>query len=121
EVWGSWSEHVYGWTMRPHEAVLVVRYEDLIADPIGQFTRVAHHLRQDPPAEQIAEAVQPSTFDELKAEEAKGDFRERSERADRFFREGRAGEWREKLSAAQAQRIADQHGAQMQKFGYLAG
>lgn len=119
EIWGSWSEHTLSWTMRPHEAVIVVRYEDLINDPTTAFTAVARHLRQKPAPEQIAEAIDLSAFRELRDQEAKGDFRERSERADRFFREGRAGEWREKLSAAQVQRIVDAHGEQMRKFGYL--
>ena len=104
EVWGSWSEHTLSWTDKPHEAVLVVRYEDMHADPTATFTAVARHLRQKPTPEQIAEAIELSTFKELRdAEIAAGDFRERSERADRFFREGRAGEWREKLTPAQVQ------------------
>ncbi len=120
EVWGSWSENVLSWTMHPHEAVLVVRYEDMQADPTATFTGVANHLRQKPTPEQIAEAIELSTFKELReAEVTAGDFRERSERADRFFREGRVGEWQEKLSPAQVQRIVDTHGEQMTAFGYL--
>ena len=53
------------------------------------------------------------------AETTAGDFRERSPRSDRFFREGRAGEWQEKLSADQVNRIVDTHGEQMRQFGYL--
>ena len=119
ETWGSWSEHALSWTMRPHDAVLVVRYEDLIAAPNETFAGVARHLRQKPTPEQIAEAVDLSAFSELREQESKGDFRERSEAAEVFFREGRAGEWREKLSAEQVRRIIDAHGEQMQKFGYL--
>jgi hypothetical protein len=120
EIWGSWSENARSWTMRQHEAVLVVRYEDMQADPIGTFTRVAAHLRQKPTPEQIAEAVELSTFKELQeAEITAGDFRERSERSDRFFREGRVGEWREKLSEAQLNRIIEAHGEMMRNLGYL--
>ena len=121
EVWGSWSENALSWTDKPHAAVLVVRYEDMLADPTPTFTAVAHHLRQKPTQEQIAEAIALSSFKELRdAEIAAGDFRERSERADRFFREGRAGEWREKLSPEQVRRIEDAHHDTMAKFGYLA-
>jgi hypothetical protein len=120
EVWGSWSEHTLSWTDKPHEAVLVVRYEDMHADPTATFTGVARHLRQKPTPEQIAEAIALSSFKELRDTEiAAGDFRERSERADRFFREGRVGEWREKLTPAQVKSIEDTHRAQMMKFGYL--
>ena len=120
EVWGSWSEHALSWTDKPHEAVLVVRYEDMLGDPTATFTAVASHLRQKPTPEQIAEAIQLSSFKELRETEiAAGDFRERSERADRFFREGRAGEWREKLNPEQVKRIEDEHREMMMKFGYL--
>jgi hypothetical protein len=120
EIWGSWSEHSRSWTEPPHDAVLVVRYEDMLADPLPTFTAVARHLRQKPTPEQIEEAVALSSFDELRqAEVAAGDFRERSERADRFFREGRAGEWREKLTSSQVERIAETHGEMMRRFGYL--
>ena len=121
EIWGSWSENAMSWTDKPHEAVLVVRYEDMLADPVPTFAGVAKHLRQKPTPEQIAEAVALSSFDELRdAEIAAGDFRERSERADRFFREGRAGEWREKLKREQVRRIEDTHREMMSRFGYLS-
>ncbi len=120
EVWGSWGEHVYSWAGRPDPAALVVRYEDMIADPVTQFTAIAHHLRQKPPAETIAEAVSLSGFENLAAAERENDFRERSERADRFFRSGRAGEWREKLSEDQARRVVQAHHKEMRQFGYLA-
>ncbi len=120
EIWGSWSENAQSWTEKPHEAVLVVRYEDMHADPTPTFTGIAQHLRQKPTAEQVAEAIELSSFSELRdAEIAAGDFRERSERADRFFREGRVGEWHDKLSAEQVRRIEDAHRDQMAKFGYL--
>ncbi len=121
EVWGSWSENVLSWTNKPHEAVLVVRYEDMHAEPTRTFAAVAEHLRQKPTEEQIAEAVALSSFKELRdAETSIGDFRERSEHSDRFFREGRAGEWREKLTPEQVSRIEDKHHDMMMKFGYLA-
>jgi hypothetical protein len=120
EVWGSWSENALSWTEKPSAAVLAVRYEDMQADPTTTFTSVAKHLRQKPTAEQISEAIALSSFQELRAAEiAVGDFRERSERADRFFREGRVGEWREKLSPEQVQRIEADHRDMMIKFGYL--
>ncbi|MEX0852063.1 MAG: sulfotransferase domain-containing protein [Bauldia sp.] len=119
EVWGSWSEHVHSWTELPHEAMIVVRYEDLLADPVKHFTAIVEHLRQKPSPEQIAEAIELSTFDKLRAAEDKGDFRERSERAERFFRQGRAGAWQEDLTAVQVERIVEAHGEEMRRFDYL--
>ena len=120
EIWGTWSEHVYSWTSEPTDALLVVRYEDLKADPIRHFTAISDHLRQKPTPQQIAEAVELSAFDKLRQAENRRDFRERSPRAERFFRFGRAGVWRDVLTSAQAQRIVDDHHEQMRRFGYLA-
>ena len=39
--------------------------------------------------------------------------------ADAFFASGRADAWREALTAEQAERIVERHGAQMRRFAYL--
>jgi hypothetical protein len=105
--------------MEPHQATLVVRYEDLLTKPTETFTAIVNHLRQKPTPEQIAEAIELSSFDKLKRQEDQYDFRERSERADRFFVSGKAGGWHETLTPAQADAVAEAHGTEMRKFGYL--
>ena len=45
EIWGSWSENVASWTTDQPPVIKVVRYEDLLDDPIGNFTAIAEHLR----------------------------------------------------------------------------
>ena len=118
EVWGSWSDHVQSWTATANPALLVVRYEDLAADPVGKFGEIAAHLGIAAPGAAIAEATELSTFDKLAAAERVHPFRETSERADRFFREGRAGAWRERLTPDQARRIVAEHRVVMQRWGY---
>jgi hypothetical protein len=44
---------------------------------------------------------------------------EKPEHAQRFFREGRAGQWKDILSAEQIDRIVSDHREQMARFGYL--
>ena len=119
ETWGSWSEHVLSWTMTPSETMLLVRYEDMHEKPTETFTAVVNHLRQSPTADQIAEAIELSSFDNLRSQEEQYDFRERSPRADRFFAAGKAGGWRDKLTEAQAAAIVEAHGAQMHRHGYI--
>jgi hypothetical protein len=118
EVWGTWTDHVMSWTARPNPALLVVRYEDLSADPVAKFSEVAAHLGIEAPMSAIVEATELSTFDKLADAERVHAFRETSERADRFFREGRAGAWRDKLTADQARRIVAEQGETMQRWGY---
>jgi hypothetical protein len=119
EVYGSWSEHVASWTTKPHRAICVLRYEDMLQNPRASFSRLAGHLLLQPTAEQLDEAIARSAFDRLKAQEDANGFREKPQHAKRFFREGRSGEWRERLSRRQVRRIVRAHAEQMDRFGYL--
>jgi len=119
EIWGSWTENVASWTVDPPPVILVVRYEDLLADPRQTFTEIVEHMRLEATPEQIDEAIALASFDRLQAEEETRGFAERLENTGRFFRVGRAGQWREELSAEQVEQIVADHGEQMRRFGYL--
>ncbi len=117
-VTGSWSENVASWTMPAHPVILVVRYEDMLEHPHETFGRIAEHVRSGASPEQVARAIELSSFESLqRAEQAKG-FHDTPDTAERFFREGRAGQWRDVLTRSQVQRVVDVHGAQMRRFGY---
>jgi hypothetical protein len=57
EIWSSWSRHVSSWTRKPHPAIRVMRYEDMLADSLASFAALARHLRLDATPAQIASAV----------------------------------------------------------------
>jgi hypothetical protein len=119
EIWGSWSRHVESWTRKPHPAIYIMRYEDMLSAPAKSFGGLASHLLLYPTPDQLTSAIERSSFTNLRSQEEKGGFLEKSEKADRFFREGRAGQWKEVLSAKQIERIVNDHGIQMERFGYL--
>lgn len=119
EVYGSWSQHVHSWTRKPHPAIYVMRYEDMVSEPTGTFGGLVRHMRLEATPEQIVEAIDRSSFEKLRAQEDRDGFRERPEGADRFFREGRPGQWREVLTSEQVDRIVHDHGEEMARFGYL--
>jgi hypothetical protein len=120
EVCGSWSEHVRSWTARPHRSVIVVRYEDLLADPLRNFALIARHLMMSATPVQIGEAVARSSFERLRAQEEARGFKEKPDGMAWFFRSGRSGAWRERLNRRQVRRIVRDHGEQMARFGYLS-
>src|SRR5262249_24279475 len=119
EVYGSWSQHVGSWTRKPHRAIYVMRYEDMLAEPAETVGRLARHLLLGTTPGDVARAVELSSFDRLRDQEAEKGFREKPANADRFFREGRAEQWKEILTKAQVDRIVHDHGGQMARFGYL--
>jgi len=118
EIWSSWSRHVWSWTRQAHPAIRVMRYEDMLADPLAAFTGLARHLQLAASPEQLALAVDRSSFERLQDEETREGFTEKPERAGRFFREGRAGQWRDVLSRRQVDRVVAAHREQMARFGY---
>ncbi len=115
----SWSSHVASWTQVPNPRQLVLRYEDMLADPQKSFGTVIRFLGREPAAGRLDRAIRFSRFEELKAQEQRAGFIERPSSADAFFASGRADAWRETLTPAQTARIAERHGAQMRRFAYL--
>ena len=115
----DWSGNVRSWSQAPFP-VLVLRYEDLLADTAAELRRAVRFLRLEDVSEaRLRRAVAHSSFARLRRiEERKGFVEKPQTSAGRFFREGRAGGWREHLSAAQARLLVHKHWATMEAFGY---
>jgi hypothetical protein len=114
---GGWSSHVAGWTAAPGPR-LVLRYEDILADPVEAALTLADFLGWPVPREAAAAAAAATRFEVLAGQEAAHGFAGASP-GSRFFRQGRAEAWQGELAAAQAARIECDHGAVMRRFGYL--
>jgi hypothetical protein len=119
EYHSSWSAHVGSWTSVPSPGLLVVRYEDMLLTPGRTFAAIARFLRIDPPRASLERAIRHSSFRVLQEQEKRHGFRERTETSERFFRAGKAGQWRSVLSPAQIDRMVARHREQMERFGYL--
>jgi hypothetical protein len=133
EYLSSWSAHVASWLGSP--GVLVVRYEDMLADAPGTFGKIIAYLGSEVrgsggvlgsgavlgagavPPERLARAITFSAFGELAAQEQTGGYLKDAGGA-AFFAKGTEGQWREALSAAQARQIENAHGPVMARCGY---
>ena len=116
ELLSSWSEHALSWVGAKKR--MLVRYEDLLAEPERYFARIIRYLGTgEVDADRLTRAVAFSSFDALAGQEAAAGYRAAGG-TEKFFRTGRAGQWREGLTPAQAKRIETAHGAVMQNFGY---
>ena len=114
----TWSGHVASWLDQRDVPVLTVRYEDLVADPVAGFGAALRFAAQDAAPEEIERSVRHADFTELQRQESERGFGERVSKQGPFFRTGRAGGWRDQLSADQIARIEDAHGATMRRLGY---
>lgn len=115
----TWSAHVASWTGNPHPALHVVRYEDALTEPFKVFSGIARFLGLDPPPARIEKAIKFSSFETLRDQEDKKGFKERTAHQKNFFRAGKAGAWRDVLSADQVARVVASHREQMARFSYL--
>ena len=60
EVHGSWSQHVWSWTRKPHRALHIIRYEDMLADPQKSFAAMVRHLMLTSTRRHLTRAVERS-------------------------------------------------------------
>jgi hypothetical protein len=94
EILGSWSEHVESWA-KPHDRILVLRYEDMLADAKAEFRRIEQFLKMDVNEEQLARALE-----------------------DAQSRSGHDGTWREALNEEQVAAVVTRNEPLMKRFGY---
>ena len=116
---GSWSDHVQSWTKRVGFPLLVLRYEDLHADPHAHFGRLLEHLGVTPDPDRLDRAIRFASFDEVSRQERESAFVEKSPTAERFFTAGRTGQWETDLPPALADRVRRDHRKAMKAHGYL--
>ncbi len=116
----SWSQHVTGWTRARGLRLHILRYEDMTQRPDATFAAVVQFLKLPVDAARLARAMRFSSFDELRAQEARHGYIEGSRKAERFFRAGKVGGWRGVLTAEQIAAIEARHHAVMGEHGYLA-
>lgn len=115
---GGWSQHVHRWQER---AALVIRFEDLVQDPIASIERMRPWIDLPQPARDKV----PSFDDLRRHDRVYGSGVEHGFDADtrRVFREakfrrGVVGSWRDELPDPLLMRFLELHGDELVKLGY---
>tara|TARA_R110002167_G_scaffold180956_1_gene381158 strand:- start:563 stop:1456 length:894 start_codon:yes stop_codon:yes gene_type:complete len=115
----SWSDHVLSWVDASEINKMTVRYEDMKHNSVETFTAIASFLELPCDELSISEALERCKIEKLQVQEIKSPFKERSAKAERFFRKGIVGDWQNTLSDKQINQIINDHRTVMQRFGYL--
>jgi len=115
---GSWSEHVVSWLQSANERLLLIKYEDLHSNPVKAMVGICKRLGIFQSISDIEQAVEKSSFDELRRREAKEGFYERPPSQERFFRSGSVGDGVRTLSGCQILEINRVNSKIMKHLGY---
>lgn len=121
---GSWEDHTRSWvcTRRTKHNYCLIRYEDLIANPVQELARTAPLLQVDLTSSRIERAIQLSSASEMRTMEQKQWKRWPTTKDSRqdipFVREAKSGGWRNQLSEGSVKKIEMAWGAAMRELGY---
>lgn len=114
----DWSGHVKSWTTNMPFPVLVIRYEDLLADTMSTFRKAISFMGIEKSDEEIQNAINESSFAKLKEQELANGFKEKNPRGGVFFRNGVAGNWVKELTQEQIETIIGFHCDTMKTYKY---
>ncbi len=115
----DWSTHVRSWLGAPGLYLLTLRYEDMVASPQRSFGSVIDFLRLRKDRERLKRAIRHSSFRVLAEQERREGFVERPSAADRFFRRGGVGGYRDELTPEQIEMVLAHHRETMIQLRYL--
>ena len=114
----NWSGHVKSWTDDLPFPVLVLRYEDMLADTYTTFSKALNFIGINATQQQIETAIAASSFEQLQQKEKEKGFAEKNKNT-LFFRQGKAGGWKNELNTNQVSLITSPHKILMRKYGYM--
>ncbi len=115
----NWSNHVLSWINAREINCQVIRYEDMLTRPFETFSKAIQFLGLPEDFSRIEKSIRFSDFSVLRSQEEAAIFEEKPPKVEFFFRRGKIGEWKDKLTSDQKQLIIDNHGDVMHRFGYL--
>jgi len=121
---GSWGDHVTSWlsTRQGKPGFLLLRYEDMLANPEKELEKVARLLGIDPEPARLRRAAELSSADRMRRlEKDQGDqwVQTRYTRQDKnFVRKAASGDWRAILPSESVEMIESEWGEIMKRLGY---
>ena len=111
----SWGWHTQSYITADDLDVAVVRYEDLVGNPLNNFIWILKQLDLEADEEKVKLAIERCELSRLMKQEDKNGFKEASEKAKRFF----GAKYEERLTQEQKERIEEECGEMMRTFKYL--
>ena len=118
--YGSWSNHVTSWLESGLPRLLVLRYEDILADPVGQLARTADFLGLPAfDSERLESAVANNAAGEMRSKEAlSSSLQAEVKEAIPFVRSATSGDWENHFDEHLLSRFEREAGRVLDLLGY---
>ena len=117
---GSWQGHVLNWLEGSSRIpFLLVRYEDLKADTLGELGRIVEFLEIPHDQTVLLHAVEASSFSRMRQMEASGKPNMPTSQNGFEIRKGKVGDWRNYFSQPDEDLFWSKAGEAMRATGYF--
>jgi hypothetical protein len=120
--YGPWHEHVESWLaspLREEGSLLVLKYEDLLQDPVVNVSKAMDFLGATVERERAEEAVDRYSADRMRQQERQSRFHEKQKRHDILFvRTAESGDWGRTFSPEDEELFARVTGDLPRRLGY---
>lgn len=124
DEFGTWYENVSSWTSarRGNSAFLLVKYEDLLRDPVTGLDSICEFLGLDVGGKRLEEVVELSSAQRMRSLEEREARRwaptKNSNKSMRFVRKAKSGGWREEVPVHLMHSLESRWGEVMLSLGY---
>ena len=127
-VLGSWSQHYKSWKNLKFAPILIVKYEDLIADTKNSFITIINFLKEfmniKIDQKKISNTIDNCSFDRLAELEKKQDFMEavplnKDNKKLKFFYLGKKNNWKNLLDPQIANKTEKKFKDEMKELKYI--
>jgi sulfotransferase family protein len=120
--YGPWHQHVESWLASPLRAngsLLVLKYEDLLTEPVQGVGQVMEFLGRPVSPEQAEETVRAYSVERMREQERQSRFHEKKKRRDiMFVRSAKSGGWVETFTPEDEAFFATVAGEVLGQLGY---
>lgn len=120
--YGPWHRHVESWLdspLRESGSLLVVKYEDLLEEPLQNLSAAMEFLGKPVAPERAEEAIRTYSAERMRERERLSRFHAKQKRSDiMFVRTAGSGDWAGTFSAEDEQLFAQVTGGLLRRLGY---
>ena len=118
-IYGDWFEHTLAWwKLRNEPNVLILKYEDMKMDPVGNIKELARFMDRELTGRELDTIVQATSFDAMKKNTSvnytKSEF---MTKGSTFMRKGSIGDWKNHFTVAQNAYFDTWYDAEMKGSG----